>query len=112
MLIFIISIFILVALGGIYLISFILRNKNTPKGIAIIHGCGAILGAVLLIIYCIFYKNAPILSLIIFIIAACAGIILLHKDLSNTISPKKLAIFHGVIAILALTSLIIFAYSS
>lgn len=110
MLLLMIIIFLLVALGGIFLISFILRDKNTPKGIAIIHGGAGASGILLLAFYCLLYKPVPILPLVLFILAASIGIILLHQDLSKNNSPKKLALLHGIIALLAFISLIYFAW--
>lgn len=105
-----IAIFGLAAIFGMYLISLVLRDKPTPKGVAIIHGLFAALGLVLLIVYSIGNTPAPIESLVIFCVAALGGFILFYKDITGKI-PKWLAIVHGLAAVTAYVFLLIFAFS-
>lgn len=105
-----IALFAIAALLGFYLISFVLQNKDTPKGVAFIHGPLAATGLILLIIYAFLYKPAPIISIIIFILAALGGIMLIVKDLSGKPVPKSFAIGHGLTALVAFVFLIYFTF--
>ncbi|WP_058535414.1 hypothetical protein [Legionella saoudiensis] len=93
-----IILFALTAMGGVYLLTYVLEEKNTPKGIAIIHGVAGSLAIISLLIAAFFY-HVLFYILIIFIAAAIGGGILLFFDLSGKKIPKFLAIGHGVLAI-------------
>lgn len=105
----IIGIFLIAALLGMVLISYVLKNKNTPKGLAFTHGPLAALGLVLLIIYAFTYGLVPIESIVLFIIAALGGFVMIYRDLTGKTLPKWLAIVHGSVAIIAFIFLIVFA---
>ena len=102
----IILLFLLTAILGITLISYVLLNKNTPKGLAIIHAGFAATALVLLIIYAFFRAPTPIESIVLFVIAALLGFILFYKDLTKRKPPKVLAIIHGCTAILGFVFLL------
>ena|SRR3990167_9787586 len=102
--------FAFAAILGLYLISFVLRNKNTPKGIAFIHGPVASIGLILLIIYAFFHSPSPIVSIILFILAALGGIMLIYRDLTGKSVPKWLAIGHGLTAVVGFIFLIVFTF--
>ena len=104
-----IAIFGITAIIGLYLLSFVLRNRETSKPIAMIHGFFAFTGFVILVLYCYLYPPGPIESLIVFIIAAIGGGILFYKDINGNL-PKSLAIIHGLLAITGLILLIVFAW--
>jgi hypothetical protein len=104
-----ITIFSMTAILGIYLISLVLRDKQTPKGIAIIHGLFAVTGLLLLITYSNGNEQSPVVSIIVFIIAALGGLVLIYKDLTGQPIPKWLAITHGLTAVVGFTFLILFA---
>lgn len=103
---------ILAALLGLYLLSFILQDKNTPKGVAFTHGPLAAIGLIILIIYALLYKPAPIFSIGLFILAALGGIILIARDILGKTLPKWLAIGHGLTAIIGFLFLIVFVFFS
>ena len=105
-----IALIVIAALFGLYLLSYVLQNKNTPKGIAFIHGPLAALGLIILIIYALFYKPAPIVSIILFILAAFGGFILIYRDITGKSVPKWLAIGHGLTAIVGFGFLILFNF--
>ena len=110
MLILAIIIFALAAMLGMYLLTFILQNKNTPKGVTFTHGPLAVCGVLILIIYSLIYSHKPIISLSIFILAAFGGLILIHQDLTERSIPKWLALGHGLAAIIGLIALVIFTF--
>jgi hypothetical protein len=102
--------FFIAALLGIYLLTYVLQNKNTPKGVAFTHGPLAATGLIILIIYAILYHPKPWVSVIIFILAACGGFILMYRDITGKSIPKWLAIGHGVVAVIGFVSLLIFMF--
>jgi hypothetical protein len=105
----IIGFFSLAAILGMILLSFILKGKETPKGIALGHGLLAATGLVLLIIYTLDEEPAPLESLILFVIAATGGAIVFARDVTNKKIPKWLAIAHGLIAVTGFAFLIFYA---
>lgn len=104
-----IAIFSLAAILGMILISYVLRNKNTPKGLVFTHGGIAAIGLVLLIIYAFYHSPGPIASIILFIIAALGGFVMVFRDLTGRILPKWLAVVHGLVAVTGFLFLLIFA---
>ncbi|MBA2648830.1 MAG: hypothetical protein H0U75_04375 [Legionella sp.] len=112
MLILSILLFALAAILGLYLLSFILKDKNTPKGVAFTHGPLAALALILLIIYACLSRPAPIVSIIIFILATMGGTMLMFKDITGKPIPKWLAIGHGITAIIGFIFLLMFALNS
>lgn len=110
MLILSIFLFATAALLGVYLLSFVLQDKNTPKAVAFTHGPLAATGLILLILYAIIYTPKPIISILIFIIAALGGFTLVFRDLTGKSMPKWLALGHGFIAVIGFVFLIFFAF--
>ena len=94
----------LAVLLGLYLISFVLKSKIPPKGIAILHGSLAVLGIVVLLIYALttteHHKHWD--SLIIFLLAAAGGVYLFSKDIRHLKIPKWVAVVHGSIGLFGL----------
>jgi hypothetical protein len=111
MLLISILLFTVAAFLGIYLLTFVLQHKETPKGVAFTHGPLASIGLILLIIYALKYQPAPISSIIIFILAAMGGTVLILRDLTGKPLPKWLAIGHGLIAAVGFILLLKFAFS-
>lgn len=103
------AIFAMAAIAGMYLLSLILRNKSTPKGVTIIHGLMAATALVLLIIYCFGNTPGPWSSIIIFTLAAIGGFILNYRDITGKKVPKWLGVAHGLLAITGFVLLILFA---
>lgn len=108
MLISALGFFLLAAMLGIYLLSLILRSKQVPKSVAIIHGLFAAAGVVLLIVYPLYYHPAPILSLILFVFAALGGVTMAYKGISGQSVPAWMALGHGTMALIGIATLIVF----
>ncbi len=106
-----IAFFALAAILGMILLSFVLRNKETPKAIVFTHGPLAVIGLILLIIYTFRQGPNPIESIILFTIAAIGGIVLVWKDITHQQVPKWLAIVHGLVAVSGFILLLIFAFN-
>ena len=102
--------FSLAALLGIFLLTFVLRGKHTPKAVTFTHGPLAAMGLVLLIIYAFQYRPAPIESLLLFVTAAVGGFVLAALDLTRISVPRWLALLHGLIAVAGLILLVKFAF--
>lgn len=105
-----IALFSLVAILGMILISFVLQDKATPKGLAFTHGGLAAAGIILLIAYSSGHTPAPFASLVLMIIAALGGFTLIYRDLTGNPVPKLLAIGHGLTAVAGFTFLLIFTF--
>ncbi len=97
------------AIAGMYLLSLILRDKGTPKGVTIIHGIFAALALVLLIIFSVNNNPRPMISIIVFTIAAVSGAMLNYRDLTGKKVPKWFAVAHGLVAVIGFAFLIVFA---
>ena len=98
------------AILGMYLLSLVLRNKSTPKGITIIHGFLAVVALILLIVYCFGHTPGPWVSIIVFVVAASGGFIMNYRDITGKSVPKWLGIVHGLTAIAGFALLIYFAF--
>jgi Na+/phosphate symporter len=105
----IIGMFGIAAILGIYLLTLVLANKNTSKGVAFAHGFMAILALAMLIVYSLSNIDGPAECVVLFGIAAFGGLVLIYKDLSGKPIPKWLALGHGIIAVLGFVFLILFA---
>jgi hypothetical protein len=110
MLITAICFFALAALLGVYLLSFVLQDKSTPKGVALTHGPIAAIGLIILIIYAILNNPSPYISIILFVLAAAGGAILIYRDITGKKIPYWMAIGHGFTAIAGFIFLIIFTF--
>lgn len=106
-----IGFFALAALLGMYLLSFVLRGKETPKAVVFTHGPLAAIGIVLLIVYIFKGGPNPWESLILFVLAALGGAYMLFRDLTGKPIPKILAIGHGLLAVTGFVLLLVFAFS-
>ena len=107
----IIGFFALAAILGSILLSYILRGKETPKGMALTHGLFAATGLVLVIYYAISHAPGPVESAVLFAIAALGGIVVFYRDITNKPVPKWLAVVHGVVAVTGFVFLLVFAFA-
>ncbi|STX28999.1 Uncharacterised protein [Legionella beliardensis] len=105
-------VFAIAAALGIYLINYIFQDKNTPKGIVMIHGAFAALGIVLLILYFFSSQSSPVVSLILFILAALGGFYMVWRDVTLKPVPKFFVVGHGLIAVIAFICLIVFQFTA
>jgi hypothetical protein len=104
-----ITIFSMTAILGIYLLSLVLRDKQTPKAVAVVHGLFAITGLLLLITYSTGNEQSPTVSIVVFVIAALGGLVLFYKDVNGNPIPKWLGMVHGLTAVMGFAFLILFA---
>jgi hypothetical protein len=106
MLIAALLLFATAALLGAYMLTFALRDRHVPKGIALLHGTFAALGLVALIVHSTLAADAPLASLALFIVAAFGGGFVVVKDLRDGRAPARLALAHGMLAALAFALLL------
>jgi hypothetical protein len=104
-----ITIFSMTAILGIYLLSLVMRDRQTPRSIAIVHGLFALTGLILLITYSNGSEASPLVSLVVFTIAALGGLVLIYKDVIEKQVPKWLALTHGLTALIGFSFLVVFA---
>ena len=105
----IIGLFALGAIIGLYLLTLILQDKSTPKGVAFAHGLFVVIAVVMLIVYITNNPPGPIESLVAFIVAALGGIVVFFKDITGKKIPKWLAVVHGLVAVTGFVLLLVFA---
>ncbi len=104
------SILLLTVILGLYLLSYVFKNKNTPKGVALIHGGLGWIALVILAVYS-FYHPLNFWSLGILITAALGGLFLFIMDILGKKMPKILVFSHGLLALLGVSLLILFSVS-
>ncbi len=105
-----IALFAFAALLGMFLLTFVLKGKETPKAVVFTHGPLAVAGLIILIIYALKEGPDPTESIILFTVAAMGGGVLFYRDLTNKPLPKWLAIVHGILAVSGFVCLLIFAF--
>lgn len=102
--------FTIAALLGFYLLSFVLQNKQAPRVVAFTHGPLAATGLIILIIYALSHHPKPIVSIVLFVLAAFGGLMLIYRDLTGKSVPKALAMGHGLTAVVGYLFLIFFIF--
>lgn len=96
------------ALIGIYLLSLVLRKKETRKGLAIVHGPLAVIGLIGLILFSIQNRESRyVTSIVLFTLAAIGGFFLIYKDLSGVRVSRPIATAHGLLAAVALILMVV-----
>jgi hypothetical protein len=106
-----IAIFAVAAMIGLYLISFVLQKKETPKAIAVVHGLLAATALILLIIHTINTGADLVQVIVIFVITALGGFVLFARDLMGKSLPKALAVAHGLLAVTGFIFLLVYAFT-
>lgn len=104
-----IAFFALAAVLGMFLISFVLKDKETPKAVVFTHGPLAVVGLILLIIYSVKQSPGPVEAIVLFVIAAAGGLVMVWRDLTRRTVPKWLAVIHGLLAVAGFVFLLVFA---
>ena len=109
MLVLSVILFAIAALGGLVLGVLGLRQRDLPIWLSLIHGVVAAAGLITLILG-IMQGNAgtlPIVSLILFLIAALGGFVLFSYHLRRKPHPKGLIVIHALAAAVAFVLLLI-----
>ncbi|MFD2517621.1 hypothetical protein [Salinimicrobium flavum] len=94
---------------GAYLLSYVLKQKIPPKAIVFAHGGAAVIGLLVLLTYALttarHHKHWD--SIIVFSIAAIAGLYLFSRDIRHKNVPRWLAVVHGGVGLGGFTWLLI-----
>ena len=90
-----VALFGMTTIMGLYLSSLVLRNKQTPKAVIIIHGLFTITGFIFL---ASFYPSS-LKSILLFFIATMCGLILCYQDLTGRKFSKWLCYAHAILTI-------------
>ncbi len=109
---FSIVVFAISAVLGLIILIRWLTKKNAPRAVVYSHGIAAAAALVALIYYA--YENPdnfPMVSLILFVLAALVGFYMFALDLKKKEAPMGLAIAHGLVAVIAFVGLLVFAFS-
>ena len=101
------GLFALAALLGMYLLTLVLQNKETPKFVTLLHGLFAATALVILIIYACNDGPDMLASIILFVMAALGGFILVYRDITAKKIPKWLALAHGLLAVTGFVILLV-----
>lgn len=88
---------------GVIMLSYLLQDKEIPKGLPLLHGCAAGAGIILLIIYAFTTESEHKHwgSIVIFLVAVLGGLFLFERDITRQKVPKSIAIIHALIALSA-----------
>ena len=105
-----IVLFLLAAIIGMVLLSFVLKGKKPSQALVLTHGPLALAGIVLVIAYSAQNSAGPMDALILFIITASGGIILVMHDLMGKAIPKWLGVLHGLMAVAGFICLLMFQF--
>jgi hypothetical protein len=111
MVIICIALFAVAAVFGLINLVRIMGAGRAPRATVYIHGAVAAVSLVLLVIYSLIRSQAaPMVALVLFIIAALGGFTLFGIDVATQKPPKWLAVVHGVVAVSGFVFLLIFAF--
>ncbi|OFY85772.1 MAG: hypothetical protein A3F72_21595 [Bacteroidetes bacterium RIFCSPLOWO2_12_FULL_35_15] len=106
----IITLFALGAIFGLYLLTLLLRKKETPKLVTMIHGALVALAFVLLIKYASQMGSGLLGTITFFSIAIVFGLTLIYRDLTGKSLPLWFAVCHGLLAVTGFILLVVYAF--
>lgn len=109
MLVFILILYVIVAILGVYLLTKFLTNKPHKTVIGVIHGILGLLGISFLIIYTSFLtEDTPYISILLFVLAFFFGGGMFVMSIQGKKFPKAIAFVHIAIALTGIFFLIKF----
>ncbi|HEX7015884.1 MAG TPA: hypothetical protein VF191_10260 [Cyclobacteriaceae bacterium] len=98
----IIVLFAVAAVFGLTLLIPVLQGKTPTRAFVFTHGGVAALALILLIVrYANEAEAVPVISLVLFVIAALGGFVLFARDMQKKTLPKGLAVVHAGAAVVA-----------
>lgn len=107
-----IALFAVAAVFGVINVVRIVVADRAPRATVYIHGAVAAVALVLLLIYSFVHPQAaPMVALILFIVAALGGFLLFGIDLATRKPPKWLGFVHGAVAVTGFIFLLVFAFA-
>lgn len=107
-----IAFFALAAVLGLTILMKWLTKKEASRTVVYAHGLAAVVALVLLIVYAMQHPESfPTLSLVLFAVAAVAGLYLFFLDLKKKPNPLAIAFIHGLVAVTAFVLLLLFVFA-
>lgn len=108
-------ILLFIAMGlGLYVLTYVLKDKRTPKPVVVLHGVFAGFGLLIVLTY-LAIGHATTLSIVgatLLGIAAVGGFIMFGIDVSKKPIPKVLALVHPLLAATGVFVLVYFAITT
>jgi hypothetical protein len=109
MLIYIVALFAIAALLGVYMVLRVFKGVMPPWPAAVFHGLFAATGLVLLL-YVAFLAATPppqtiVIAAVLLVIAALGGFVLVSYHLRKQVPPKALAGVHALLAVVGFLTL-------
>jgi|SRR5690606_24825934 len=108
MLTYALLLFLIAAVGGLFLASFVLRGRFAPWLVSLLHMLLGASGLALLAIAVIDSGAAtlPLIALCVLVVAALLGLYLASLHLRDTIARKKLVLIHASVAVIGVSTVI------
>jgi len=106
----IVGLFALAAVFGVINVVRIVAADRAPRATVYIHGAVAAAALVLLLVYAFLHAQAaPLVALVLFIVAALGGFVLFGIALATKKPPKWFGFVHGAVAVAGFVFLLLFA---
>jgi len=95
--------FAIAALGGLILALHVLREKQAPWSLSVLHGLLGAAGLVLLLLAVLGGAAGSVgtWSLVLFVVAALGGFFLASFHVRKTLPPKGAVVLHAALAVVA-----------
>jgi hypothetical protein len=107
-----VALFAVAAVFGAINLVRLAASGRAPRVTVYLHGLVAATALVLLVIYAVTNTAAaPIVALILFVVAALGGFLLFGIDVTTKKPPKWLGFIHGAVAVAGFVFLLIFAFA-
>lgn len=107
-----IVLFALAAVLGVTIITKWFSGKGASKAVIYSHGVVAVAGFLLLIYYAVQNQhNFPKVSIILFAIAAVAGLYMFTGDQKGKPHPMAIAVTHALVAVIGFVTLLYFVFA-
>lgn len=102
------------ALAAVFGVTILLKwagNSDAPRVVVYSHGLLAATGLILLLIAALNNKdNAPVVSIVLFLIAAIAGFYMFFTDLVKKKRSLITGVVHGIVAVIGFVLLLLFVF--
>ena len=105
--------FALAAIFGLTILIKWFGQSDAPRAVVYTHGILAATGLVLLLIEALKDRaHAPMISIVLFVIAAVAGFYMFFRDIIKRKRTLYLAFVHAVVAVAGFVALLFFVFDS
>jgi hypothetical protein len=103
------TLFLLGALGGLYLATLSFKGKTLPMPVAVLHGLAGAAGLLLLIVAVMVGMGGGLarIALAVLLAAALGGLFLLSFHLRKQQHPRAVIVVHALVAVIGLLILVV-----